>query len=109
MLQVNVPSPSWEIPVEVPGWGVYFPTLEVSDIPLPVQEYLISLGYLKAASADVAEVIDTSETTSTDSQGTKRQRKTVAATAPQETPALVSTPNPPVPTGDTSIADLQNP
>jgi hypothetical protein len=39
-------SPNWVAPIAVPGFGVYFPSMGLVDIPEPAINWLESIGYV---------------------------------------------------------------
>lgn len=46
MQHLKVISPNWVAPIAVPGFGVYFPSMGLVDIPEPAIAWLESIGYV---------------------------------------------------------------
>lgn len=55
MQPLKVISPNWVAPIAVPGFGVYFPSMGLVDIPEPAIAWLESIGYVVTVESALPE------------------------------------------------------
>ena len=70
MQPLRVISPNWVSPIAVPGFGVYFPSLGLQDIPEPAIDWLESNGF-------VTTVDQSTESPITEESTTQRKKRNV--------------------------------